>query len=63
MEYAYKVNDTLTIADAYKVKGIVQKNFKDTEQAEELLENSLRLNQDFGNEYNLSESSLEIRDL
>ena len=63
MELAYKLNDTLTIADAYKVKGMIYKHKSDIDLAEEFLESSLRLNKDFGNDYNYSESSGELREL
>ncbi len=58
-----KSNDTLTIADAYKVKGKIRNNNSDSEFAEELFENSLRLNKDFENKYNYAESLHEIKDL
>ncbi len=60
LEIAYKLNDTLTIADGYKIKGIIQKNLRNFDFSEELFENSLRLNRDFENKFNLKESSLEL---
>lgn len=63
MEIACKLNDTLSIADIYRIKGIVQSNLNNFELSEELFENSIRLNDDFENEYNKAESSEELGNL
>lgn len=60
LEFAYKINDTLSIADIYKIKGMIQNNLENFELSAEMLENSLRLNEDFENKFNYSESSVEL---
>ena len=40
MEIAYKINDTLSIADIYKIRGIIQNNLENFELSEEMFENS-----------------------
>ncbi|GBD90465.1 tetratricopeptide repeat protein [bacterium BMS3Abin04] len=60
MEIAYKLNDTLTIADTYRVKALIQENIGDLEFSEELFENSLRLNKDKKNKINEAEASEEL---
>ena len=54
------INDRLSIADIYKVKGVILSNLKNYDLAEELIENSLRLNKDTQNKLNYAESSSEI---
>ncbi len=63
MEIAYKLNDTLTIADIYRVKGLIQKNLGNLDFAEELLENSIRLNKDKMNKVNEAEASEELAEI
>ncbi len=63
MEIAYKLNDTLTIADIYRVKGLIQKNLGDLDFAEELFENSIRLNKDKMNKINEAEASQELGEI
>ena len=60
LELAYKINDTLSIADVYKIKGMIQGNLENFELSAEMLENSLRLNEDFENKMNFAESSFEL---
>ena len=60
MEISYKINDRLTIAEVYRVKGIIQKNLQNAKLAKEFLENSIRLNRDFKNKANVNEAVLEI---
>ena len=60
MEIACKINDTLSIADIYKIKGMIQNDMDNFELSEELFENSLRLNKDVENELNEAESSNEM---
>ncbi len=52
MEIACKINDTLSIADIYKIKGMIQNNMDNFELSEELFENSIRLNKDIESELN-----------
>lgn len=63
LEIAYKINDTLSIADIYKIKGMIQSNLENFELSAEMLENSLRLNEDFENKMNTAESSLELSEV
>jgi tetratricopeptide (TPR) repeat protein len=60
MELAHKINDTLSIADLYKIKGMIQNNMENFELSEEMFENSLRLNKDFESKLNEAESSVEL---
>ncbi len=43
MEVAHKINDKLTIAEVYKIKGIIQRTVKNFILAENYFETSLRL--------------------
>ena len=63
MEIAYKLNDTLSIADIYKVKGMVQNDMNNFELSEELFENSIRLNKDIESRLNEAESSVQLGEL
>ncbi len=63
MEIAYKLNDTLTIADIYRVKALIQKNLGNIEFAEELFENSIRLNKDKMNKINEAEATEELAEI
>jgi tetratricopeptide (TPR) repeat protein len=63
MEIACKLNDTLSIADIYRIKGIIQSNLNNFELSEELFENSIRLNDDFESKYNKAESTQELGNL
>ena len=55
MEISYKINDKLTIAEVYKIKGMV--NF---EASENYLLTSLRLNKELSNQLNVAESAFEL---
>ena len=63
MEIAYKINDTLSIADIYKIKGMIQNNMENFQLSEEFFENSIRLNKDFESKSNEAESSAELNKL
>ncbi len=63
MEIACKINDTISIADIYKIKGMIQNNMDNFELSEELFENSIRLNKDIESESNEAESSREMEKL
>jgi len=63
MEIAYKINDTLSIADIYKIKGMIQNEMDNFELSEEFFENSLRLNKDLENKLNAAESAIELGNL
>ena len=63
MEIAYKINDTLSIADIYKIKGMIQTEMDNFQLSEEFFENSLRLNKDLENKLNAAESAVELGNL
>lgn len=63
LEIAFKINDRLSIADVYRVKGLINKNLDNYELSEEFFENSLRLNEDFQNKINITETSTELAEL
>ncbi|NNG26696.1 MAG: tetratricopeptide repeat protein, partial [Ignavibacteriaceae bacterium] len=60
MEIAYKINDTLSIADIYKIKGMIQDDMDNFQLSEEFFENSIRLNNDLESKLNKAESSAEL---
>ena len=63
MELAYKLNDTLSIADIYKIKGMIQNDLNNFELSEEMFENSIRLNKDIESKLNEAESSIQMGEL
>ena len=62
-EISHNIDDKLTSADIYKVKGIIEKRMKNFKLAESYLLNSLRINNSLKNENNIAETSLELADL
>jgi tetratricopeptide (TPR) repeat protein len=60
MEIAHKVNDKLSIAEVYKVKGIISRNRKQYEVSENSLLTSYRINKELGNQLNLAETAQEL---
>jgi len=62
-EISHKVDDKLTLADIYKVKGIIERHMKNFKLSESYLLNSLRINSSLKNETNIAETSLELADL
>ena len=52
--------DRLSLADAYKVKGMIHRDMESYEEAETYLHTSLRLNAELGNKLNLGETYFEI---
>lgn len=60
MELAMRLNDRLTIADVYKVKGMIERDIANFEVSESLLQTSLRLNKELDNKYNYAETAYEI---
>lgn len=60
LEISHNADDKLTIADIYKVKGIVARELNDFEASETYLLNSLRINKSFNNELNAAETSFEL---
>ncbi len=60
LEISHKVDDKLTSADIYKVKGIIERHLKNYKLSESYLLNSLRINKSLKNEMNIAETSLEL---
>ena len=60
MEIGYKINDRLSIADIFKIKGIIEKNFNNYVLAENHLNTSLRLNVELENLLNQAETLYEF---
>jgi hypothetical protein len=56
MEISSKINDRLSIAEVYKIKGKIELELNNLEYAENLLLTSLRLNGELENKFNLSET-------
>jgi tetratricopeptide (TPR) repeat protein len=60
MEICFKTNDKLSIAEVYKVKGIIQRHLSNYETCENYLLTSLRINKELGNKLNQAETSFEL---
>jgi len=60
MDIAIKIEDRLTIADIYRVIGIIERNYKHYDLAEKYLNISLRLNDEIKNRLNNAETSYEL---
>jgi len=60
MEIAYKINDRLSIADIYKIKGIIEKNKKNYTLSENYFNTSLRINNELENILNQAETLFEM---
>lgn len=56
MVISCKINDRLSIAEVYKIKGKIEFALKNYDYAENLLLTSFRLNTDLQNKYNLAET-------
>ncbi len=55
-----QASDRLSLADAYKVKGMIHRKMKRFESAESYLQTSLRINLELNNLLNVSETQFEI---
>lgn len=55
-----KSHDRLSLADSYKVKGMIHREMKSYAAASSFLETSLRINVELGNQLNIAESYSEI---
>ena len=60
LEICHKVNDRLSIADIYKVQGIIHRDTKNYELAENYLLTSLRINKELNNSMNKAETEFEL---
>jgi tetratricopeptide (TPR) repeat protein len=60
LELSHESNDPLTLADVYKVKGIIERHLENYQASETYLLNSLRINKSLNNELNVAETSFEL---
>jgi tetratricopeptide (TPR) repeat protein len=60
MEICYKTNDKLSVAEIYKVEGMIKRLQKNYAKAESFLKTSLRINQEYKNKLNEAETYLEL---
>lgn len=60
MDISSRINDRLSIADIYKVKGKIELELQNYDYAENLLLTSLRLNREAENKYNIAETCLSL---
>ncbi|MDH3268552.1 MAG: tetratricopeptide repeat protein [Ignavibacteria bacterium] len=60
LEISHNSDDKLTLADIYKVKGIIERHLENFAASETYLLNSLRLNNSLNNELNVAETSFEL---
>ena len=60
MEICTRLNDQLSIADIYKIKGIIERETKNYRVAENYLLTSLRRNRELQNDLNEAESNYEL---
>jgi tetratricopeptide (TPR) repeat protein len=60
IELFTKSTDRLSLADAYKVKGMIHREMKSFDTAASFLQTSLRINTEINNQLNIAESLFEI---
>ena len=60
LELSHNLDDKLTLADLYKVKGIIERELGNYAISETYLLNSFRINQSLNNEMNIAETSFEL---
>jgi tetratricopeptide (TPR) repeat protein len=60
MEICHRTSDKLSIADVYKIKGIIHRDKKNYAEAENFLKTSLRINKEHGNKLNEAETLYEL---
>src|SRR4030065_2292175 len=60
MEIAYRLNDKLSVADIYRIKGVIQKKMNNFTAAENCFLTSLRINKEVSNKYNYAETAFEL---
>jgi tetratricopeptide (TPR) repeat protein len=60
MEISHRINDKLSIADIYKINGIIRRKQKNYFEAENYFLSSLRINKDLNNKLNFAETSFEL---
>ena len=60
LDISNSIDDKLTSADSYRVKGIIERLRKNYNDSESFLLNSLRMNTSLNNEKNIAETSFEL---
>lgn len=60
MEICYKTNDKLSVAEIYKVEGMLKRIQQKYIQGESFLKTSLRINKEYKNKLNEAETNLEL---
>jgi len=60
LSISYHINDNLTVADLFKMNGMVAKYLNQYDVAEDMLLTSLRINQELENHLNYAETSIEL---
>lgn len=60
MEISHHLDDKLTLADLYRVKGLLERKMKNYSASEGYLLDSLRINTSLKNEMNIAETSFEL---
>ena len=60
LDISHSIDDKLTTADIYRVKGIIERRMKNYNAAETFLLNSLRMNISLKNTMNIAETSFEL---
>jgi tetratricopeptide (TPR) repeat protein len=60
MEICSKLNDRLSMADIYKIQGIIERNQSNYKLSENYFLTSIRLNQDLSNDLNKAETLYEL---
>jgi tetratricopeptide (TPR) repeat protein len=60
MDICFRINDRLSVAEVYKIKGIIQRLQGNNELSESYLLTSLRINNELQNKMNAAESSVEL---
>jgi tetratricopeptide (TPR) repeat protein len=63
MQICSRTNDKLSVADVYKIKGVIQRERNNFAEAENFLKTSLRINKEYGNKFNEAETYLELASL
>ncbi len=59
-ELCNAINDKMAFGDVFKLKGVIQRNFKKYSLAEHYLSTSIRINKELKNELNHAESEFEL---
>ena len=60
LQICHRTDDKLSIADVYKIKGIIQRDRKNYAESENFLKTSLRINKEHGNKLNEAETFYEM---